>query len=179
MKAVIDTNVLLVANGQHADVSDDCVTSCVQRLQAIQQAGVVVIDDGFLLLREYQQRTSTHPPKGVGDVFLKWLLRQTGNATKVAQVTLTETTTDCFAEFPDSDLEPRFDPPDRKFVAVANAHPDKPPIWQASDSKWLDWWPALQTRGIAVDFLCPNDVCRFYQGKFPGKPVPALPGARP
>ena len=30
MKAVIDTNVLLVANGQHADVSPGCVAACVE-----------------------------------------------------------------------------------------------------------------------------------------------------
>lgn len=179
MRAVIDTNILLVANGQHDDVSPDCVTTCVQRLQAIQKTGVVVIDDGFRLLGEYQQKTSTNPPKGVGDVFLKWLLRQTGNATMVAQVTLTETAVDCFTEFPDPVLELEFDPPDRKFAAVANAHPDKPSIWQATDSKWLDWWPTLQAKGIAVEFLCPNDVCQFYRNKFPAKPVPVLPGGRP
>jgi len=32
MKAVIDTNVLPVANGQHADVSADCVIECKWRL---------------------------------------------------------------------------------------------------------------------------------------------------
>ncbi|WP_313303692.1 hypothetical protein [Stutzerimonas balearica] len=40
MKAVIDTNVLLVANGQHPDASDDCVAECVKRLQAMQQSGI-------------------------------------------------------------------------------------------------------------------------------------------
>lgn len=175
MKAVIDTNILLVANGQHVDVSADCVTTCVQRLQAIQKSGVVVIDDDFRMLREYQQKTSTNPPKGVGDVFLKWLLRQAGNATMVAQVTLTEQSADCFAEFPDPVLEPRFDRSDRKFAAVANAHPDKPTIWQAADCKWLNWWPALQAKGIAVDFLCQDDICQFYRSTFPDTPVPALP----
>lgn len=175
MMAVIDTNVLLVANDQHPDVSVDCVTACVQRLQAIQQAGVVVIDDGFRILGEYQQKTNPKLPKGVGDVFLKWLLREAGNASRVAQVALTEKTTDCFAEFPDPALESQFDPSDRKFAAVANAHSDKPSIWQATDSKWLDWWPALRARDIAVDFLCQDDACRFYRSKFPGKPVPALP----
>lgn len=32
MKAVIDTNVLLVANRQHDDVSPECVQECVKRL---------------------------------------------------------------------------------------------------------------------------------------------------
>lgn len=175
MRAVIDTNVLLVANAQHADVSTDCVTECVKRLQAMEKNGVVVIDEGFRILGEYQKRTSLNPPKGVGDVFLKWLLRQAGNSTRVEQVKLTETAKNCFAEFPDPALEPLFDAPDRKFAAVAHAHPDKPPVWQAADCKWLDWWLALQAKGVRVEFLCPDDACRFYRNKFPNKPLPVLP----
>ena len=176
MKAVIDTNVLLVANGQHADVSEDCVIECVKRLQAIQKAGVTVIDDGFRILGEYQHKTQLNPPKGVGDVFLKWLLRQSGNSARVQQVTLTENAPHCFAQFPDSALEPIFDAPDRKFAAVAYAHPDKPVIWQAADCKWLDWWPALRAKGVVVEFLCPADACLFYRKKFPSKPEPQVPG---
>lgn len=174
MRAVIDTNVLLVANGQHADVSGDCITACVSRLQAMQKTGVVVIDDGFRILGEYQHKTSLNPPKGVGDVFLKWLLRQAGNTARVEQVPLTETAANFFVEFPDSTLQLVFDAPDRKFAAVANAHPDKPPIWQAADCKWLDWWSALQAKGVGVDFLCPEDACRFYKKKFPDQAEPLL-----
>jgi hypothetical protein len=175
VKAVIDTNVLLVANGQHAEVSEDCVTECIKRLQAMQREGVIVVDDGHRILGEYQHKTSLNPPKGVGDVFLKWLLRQAGTA-RVEQVRLNESAENCFAEFPDPVLEPFFDPSDRKFAAVASAHPDKPTIWQAADCKWLDWWPALQAKGIEVDFLCPADACSFYSSKFPERPAPKLPG---
>lgn len=175
IQAVIDTNVLLVANRQHADVSEDCVIECVRRLQKIQQQGVAVIDDGFRILSEYRNKTSLNPPKGVGDVFLKWLLREAGNSALVVQVSLTEGAPDCFVEFPDAALEPLFDAPDRKFAATAHAHPDKPPIWQAADCKWLDWWPALQAKGVRVEFLCPGDACGFYRNKFPNKPLPALP----
>lgn len=175
MRAVIDTNVLLVANGQHADVSPDCVSECVRRLQAMEKAGVTVIDDGFRILGEYQHKTSLNPPKGVGDVFLKNLLRNVSNKVRVEQVSLTEVIVDEFAEFPDQTLQPVFDAPDRKFAAVAHAHPDKPPIWQAVDCKWLDWWPALQEKGVEIDFLCLDDVCGFYRNKFPNKPLPPLP----
>ncbi len=176
MRAVIDTNVLLVANGQHLDVSADCVTACVERLQAMEKAGTTVIDDGFRILGEYQNKTSLNPPKGVGDVFLKWLLRQAGNPARVEQICLTELAENEFVEFPDAALQPAFDAPDRKFAAVAHCHPEKPPIWQAADCKWLDWWPALQAKGVRVEFLCPEDACAFYSNKFPGKPLPALPG---
>ena len=175
MKAVIDTNVLLVANGQHADVSTACVTACVLRLQAMEKSGVTVIDDGFRILGEYQHKTSLNPPKGVGDVFLKNLLRNTANRMRVEQVSLTELAANEFAEFPDPALQPIFDAPDRKFAAVAYAHPEKPTVWQAADCKWLDWWPALQAQGVLIDFLCPNDACGFYRKKFPNKPLPALP----
>lgn len=175
MRAVIDTNVLLVANEQHGGVSPDCVTACVRRLQDMQVNGITVIDDYFHILKEYENKTHLKPPKGVGDVFLKWLLRNLSNPQRVEQVTVTEIAENLFAEFPDSELQLNFDPPDRKFAAVANAHPDKPVILQASDCKWLDWWPALQAKGVEVDFLCPQDACRFYETKFPKQAVPVLP----
>lgn len=176
MRAVIDTNVLLVANEQHADVSPECVVTCVHRLMEIQARGITVIDDAHLILAEYQKKTCIKSPKGVGDVFLKWLLRIVSNPQNVEQVAITKLGENSFAEFPDSDLQPQFDPPDRKFAAVSNAHPCKPVILQAADSKWLDWWPALEQKGVTVDFLCRDDACRFYQKKYPSKQMPALPG---
>lgn len=171
---VIDTNVLLVANNKHDDVSPKCVMECVQTLLNIQSApgDRIAVDSGWRILKEYHNKTRPNQPKGVGDVFLKWLLQ---NPARTAQVSITETGPDEFAEFPDADLQTIFDPPDRKFVAVANAHPDKPPILQAADCKWLDWWPALKTAGLEVRFLCLADVQGFYQQKFPDKPVPDLP----
>lgn len=175
MRDVIDTNVLLVANGQHQDVSPECEEACIVFLLDMQRSGIAVIDDGFRILGEYQNKTRLHPPKGVGDVYLKFLLRNAGVTKHVEQVSITETAVDEFAEFPDMALQAVFDAPDRKFAAVANAHPEKPPIKQAVDCKWLDWWPALQAKGLQVDFMCPTDVCKFYHKKFPKKPIPALP----
>lgn len=174
MKAVIDTNVLLVANGQHDDVSADCVAECVRHLQMMQTSGVTVIDDDYRILGEYQHKTRLNPPRGVGDVFLKWLLRH-ADTPRVEQVSLTESAAEQFVEFPDPDLEPLFDAADRKFAAVANAHPEKPEVWQAADCKWLDWWPALKAKDIKIRFLCPHDACSFYRKKFPDRPEPALP----
>lgn len=175
MKAVIDTNVLLVANGQHADMSAAGVSECVRRLQTMQAGGTVVIDDGYRIVGEYLHKSRPNAQKGAGDVFLKWLLQNTSNSGRVDSVSLTELAPNHYAEFPDPALAPQFDAPDRKFAAVAHAHPDKPPVWQAADSKWLDWWPALAAKGVRVDFLCPEDACRFYAKKFPNKPPPQLP----
>lgn len=181
LKAVIDTNVLLVANQQHPDISIECVASCIERLQAMQSAGIVVIDDAFIILNEYQNKTRINPPRGVGDVFLKWLLRNMGNPARVEMVNVTLSKIDFYAEFPDQQLQAEFDPPDRIFPAVANAHPDKPIIWQAADCKWIDWWPVLAEYEIKVKFLCVADAQRFYEKKFPRQrhvPAPAMPESR-
>jgi hypothetical protein len=174
-RAVIDTNVLLVANGQHLNASNDCVLECINRLVNIQKNGITVLDSGYQILNEYSQKTSVNPPKGVGDVFLKHLYRQSANKMRVELVTLTQTSPDFFNEFPDCNLQATFDAPDRKFVATSNAHPRKPAILQAVDCKWLDWWPALHKGGIVVDFLCAEDICQYYQNKFPEKTIPDLP----
>ncbi len=176
MKVVIDTNVLRVAARQHKDVSDDCVCICVNQLLRIQRDGVVFIDDGYRILGEYLKNPPLMNSNTVGGKFLKWLLQNQANTQRVVQVAITEAPTDFFSEFPDHALQPAFDAPDRKFAAVANAHPRKPVILQAADSKWLDWWPALLQKGVNVDFLCPEDACRFYQNKFRSKQIPALPG---
>jgi hypothetical protein len=63
---------------------------------------------------------------------------------------------DSYEEFPSHDGLNDFDRSDRKFVAVTNAHPDKPPILQATDSKWWGWKDALAEVGITAHFLCPE-----------------------
>lgn len=175
MRAVIDTNVLRVAAMQHKDVSDECVEICVEQLLSMQSDGVVFIDDDYKILGEYLKSPPLMKSNETGGKFLKWLLQNQANSLRVVQVAITETAGDCFAEFPDHVLQATFDPPDRKFVAVANAHPDKPPIWQAADCKWLAWWPALLAKDVRVEFLCPDDACGFYRHKFPKKSLPALP----
>lgn len=174
-EVVVDTNVLLVAEQLHQDISEECGLACVKRLQNIMQRDTVVLDDGYRVLNEYQNKIDPKRGTGPGVKFLKWLLQRQSNANHVAKIHISEHAQDCFHEFPVAKLEAEFDPPDRKFPAVANAHPSKPAILQAADCKWLRWWPELKAAGIRVEFLCPDDVCRFYSKKFPKEPVPQLP----
>ena len=68
---VVDTNVILVANNAHAEVSPECVIDCVNRLTELMKSGVLVLDDGYRILREYQKKTSPRKGKGVGDMFVQ------------------------------------------------------------------------------------------------------------
>jgi len=70
-----------------------------------------------------------------------------------------------YVEFPVDDNLAHFDRADRKFVAVAVAHPDGPPILQGTDSKWTEWVNRLAVHRVRISFLCPADVVKFIQRK--------------
>jgi hypothetical protein len=162
---VIDTNVLLVANELHPDVSPDCVIACIQALDSVRTYGVVVIDDGYEILREYERRTSPNTGNQVGDAFLKWLYQNAGNRERVICVRIINHAQRGYSEFPDDDDLIGFDLADRKFVAVSAAHSDHPPILQATDSKWTEWVDHLSRHRIEICFLCPTEVVRFIRRK--------------
>jgi hypothetical protein len=161
MTVMVDTNVILTANRQHTDVSEACIVSCAQRLQAIVAGGRVAIDDDYRILKEYQNKTTPHVGKRAGDAFVKWLLRNNANPERCDQVKLVEHPERGFESFPQDVRLTTFDPADRKFVAVSCAHGDHPPIAQATDSKWIGWAPALRDHGVKVEFLCPADIQSF------------------
>jgi hypothetical protein len=164
--AVVDTNVVLVANQQHQGVSPDCIRICALRLQEITREGRLALDDAFLILSEYQNKTDAKRGKGPGDAFVKWALRNSANTARCDRIAIKPHAQRGFESFPDDARLANFDAPDRKFVAVAAAHPDQPPVLQAADSKWIDWEPALKDHGVSVQFICERDIQRFHQNKF-------------
>ena len=165
MTFIVDTNVILVANGQHDDVGPPCVAACALKLQSIMAGGRIALDQDFEILLEYQNKTTPKKGNRPGDAFVKWALQNNANATKCDRIELHSHPDRGYKSFPDDERLSKFDPPDRKFVAVAAAHKNHPPILQAADSKWLGWAPALSDHGIEVDFLCPGDIQRFHDKK--------------
>jgi len=85
---VVDTNVILVANGQHQDVSHECVINCVRHLQDVMRSGTLVLDDKFRILLEYQNKTQPKIGNRPGDAFVKWTLQNRCTPNRVAQVSL-------------------------------------------------------------------------------------------
>jgi len=76
--AVVDTNVLLIANEQHKEFLPK-VIACVTRLEQLRKSGCIVLDDGHEILREYGQKTKPNTGNRVGDGFLKWIFQNSGN----------------------------------------------------------------------------------------------------
>lgn len=158
---VIDTNVLLVADGKAPQMSGACKTMCEDRLRRVQAKEQVVLDDAQLILGEYHNKLAPYSSPTYGSAFLKWLLQVQGDRNHVELVSITPTNAEQtkFDEFPlDAALEASFDPADRKFVAAANAHLEKPPILEATDNKWLGWEDQLKKHGIRIEFLCRGEL---------------------
>ena len=175
MGEIVDTNVVLVANGQHQDMSRASVAICAQRLKAIMDGRGLVIDAGFLILKEYGNKTAPNTSPKPGDTFVKWALQNQRNPDRVHRIELTVHPDRGFETFPDDPDLLDFDKPDRKFVAVACAHGAFPAILQAADSKWLGWDEALQRHKVVVEFICPDDIKRFQDQKAKGPPAEAEP----
>jgi phenylpropionate dioxygenase-like ring-hydroxylating dioxygenase large terminal subunit len=145
-------------------VPDECVLACVQAIEHVIKKHGLVIDAGDEIFDEYRDQLSMKGQPGQGDRFMKWVHDNRWSLPASQRVVITNNG-DSYDEFPSHEGLGNFDRSDRKFVAVANAHPQKPPILQATDSKWWAWRDALAQVGIAVHFLCPDYVRNKYADK--------------
>ncbi|MEJ7594367.1 MAG: hypothetical protein WKF77_22760 [Planctomycetaceae bacterium] len=167
-KRIIDTNVPITANraldptATHEELP--CILACVNAVEFVVENGGMVIDAGDELFHEYRTNLKLKGQPGVGDKFVKWVHDHRWGFPPEDRVPITRTG-DTYAEFPDHEGLKDFDRSDQKFVAVANAHPDKPPILEATDSKWWGWKDSLAEVGITVIFLCEDFVEQKYQEK--------------
>ena len=161
---VADTNVAVVANALSEQASEDCVEACAERLEGIMRGEVkLVLDDDWQILGEYAQNLHS-TGTDVGDRFLRWVLRNWRNPERcdLIHITPVDGSDNEFQEFPPDPALNDFDRADRKFIAVAIAHSERPPILQAVDSQWWDFRDALQENGVTVAFICEDDIQRLH-----------------
>jgi hypothetical protein len=166
MKAVVvDTNVCIVANGVDTHASLSCVRACIDALEDARNR-LVVIDDGYLIIQEYQRYLSFSGQPNVGDAFFKWLWDNHCNDQHCRRVRLTplDDQKRAFEEFPDDSALEGFDRSDQKFVAVALASGLHPDVLDASDTDWWHAKDALAAHGVRITFLCPELMARASDG---------------
>lgn len=163
---VVDTNVPIVANGQSGTPS--CQLQCAgELLEITSDRARVAIDEGGEILREYMRHLSHSGQPGVGDAFFRWLFDNQAVLSRCDKVEIpcrSNNPTD-FEHFPDHPGLKGFDPSDKKFVAVARAHPERPSILEAADAKFIGWAGALEEEGVTVRFLCKEELQRTYERK--------------
>ena len=168
-KIIIDTNVPINANLANTpdkipDNMVDCVYNCVAAIQHVITEKGLVIDSGGEIFKEYMHKLSLTGQNGLGNAFVKWVYDHQWSIPDSNRVEITKEG-DSYKEFPNHDGLINFDISDRKFIAVANAHPEKPPILQSTNCKWWGWKDALKEVGVSVYFLCPEYVKEKYKEK--------------
>lgn len=168
-QCLVDTNVPKTANlatdaGAIATDLVPCVLSCVEAIEHVIRQGELVLDAGDEIFDEYRRQLSMRGQPGVGDQFMKWVHDHRWMLPDKNRVPIT-VSGDSYLEFPTHPGLVSFDRSDRKFIAVANAHPNKPPILEATDSKWWGWQTPLAEVGINVHFVCAEYAAAKYQEK--------------
>ena len=164
---VVDTNVPVNANKafvDNPDVSRELLDACVDAIVHVMENNALIIDSTGEIFEEYMDNLDLSGQPGVGDKFVKWVHYNQWTLPEDNRVAISPVG-ESYREFPKHDGLSHFDRSDRKFVAVANAHPEKPSILQASDSKWVGWEAALKEVGIDVFFLDRKYVEETYKKK--------------
>lgn len=165
---VVDTNVPKVANlaiapDTDSDIGLGCIQACVDAIEHVMKHRLV-IDAGGEIFMEYLRELPMKGQGGIGSRFMKWVNDHRWSGASIQQVAI-HREGNTYREFPKNSGLKNFDPSDRKFVAVANAHEAKPPILQATDSKWVGWEASLAEEGIQVCFLCEDYIRAKYKKK--------------
>lgn len=150
-RVVVDTNVLIVANGKADHASDRCVIGAVDFLEHARSDSVVVLDSLGLISDEYQRYCSYRGQPGVGDYFFLHLHRMQGTR-HVHLVDISPDGDGSYLEVP-SALR-GFDPSDQKFIAAVVADDYRSTIVNCVDSDWREAEDALLEAKILVHQVC-------------------------
>ena len=153
---VVDTNVLISANGRDTHVDKLCRLACARKIDSIRHKGKVYIDDRNLVFEEYRNRLNFSGEPGAGDAFFKYIHENQFADSRVKRVQITPNCDESrgFDELPKNAL----DRSDRKFLAVAvvaNAS-----ILNATDSDWHENRELLDDLHVVIRQLCPQMLRR-------------------
>lgn len=156
MRAIVDTNVLVVANGRNTHADLECQIQCVSAIREISLKGTVVLDGRDLILDEYRRHLDLKGEPGPGDAFFKHIHDNLYFTKRVERVSITAVDDEerAFEELPANTL----DRSDRKFLAVAVV--SKAPILNATDSDWDDARALISSVEVVVKQLCPQHAAR-------------------
>lgn len=158
-RCVVDTNVAVVANGRHdpADGSPPsipCRIAAVTFLKTIANEGTVLLDFAGAIQDEYRRHLNPRGAPGVGDRFYQIVLHSSPE--KVERVDLPIRPNGEYEDLPQSLVEAGFDPSDRKFAALARK--EEAPVYNATDSDWIEHAATLVAEAIQVINLCGCDT---------------------
>jgi len=159
---VVDTNVMVVANGRHdgdSAVSASCRAASVEfLLELLSGNNCVLVDFAGAVLTEYRTYLNPSGQPGVGDRFLQELYR---NVDRIHRVELPVGADGEYVDLHPDIVACGFDPSDRKFAALALKQ--NAPVANSVDSDWVEDHAVLTGCGVQVHLLCGADQASWYE----------------
>ncbi len=162
-KAIIDANVMILAGTPVRSIPNDmlyCYEKCVDYIeQFMDDNNGVFLDAQGEILKEYENSFRNNEYPNMSTEFLKWAL------VHAEFVALNEIEPNVYIPYPDNAKLKGFDPSDRKYIALAYKHPQKPDIIEGTDSKWWGIKQELADNGITLVFIDEEYISKKYRKK--------------
>jgi hypothetical protein len=172
---IVDTNVICLAGNTNYQEMPPLLAACALKCTLFinefikNKNSKIVLDIGREIIGEYERNIPKQPT--VSRVFMKWLYQYLAKMSAEDLQDLIKLEKDSQGAYLDFPKDPRlgkFDPADRKYIALANAHKGHPEIIQGTDCKWWGFRDILLENGIRVTFLCEEYVKANYHLKIEG-----------
>jgi hypothetical protein len=151
-RAVVDTNVLIVANGKSDHASSECVIAAIDFLTHGESDAVIVLDSIGHIFSEYQNHCSFKGQPGTGDRFFLYLHQRQADVSRVQKVDIHPNDQGSYDEVPR--ILSDFDRSDHKFVATVIADECRSVLVNCADSDWREAAQGLKQCAVEVVELC-------------------------
>lgn len=171
-RIILDTNVPAKAAVSPNSCSPEALemqSACMEYIRklTIGQDNKLVLDLDYEICREYQNNVCKD--SNLGKIFFRWLYSYYATILPQDLVKLDKDENGHYKDYPYDDDTKGFDEDDKKFVALSNAHPEKPPIIEAADGKWIGYENAFAKYGIHIEFLDKKYAQKMYEQKILNK----------
>lgn len=120
--------------------------------------GRLVVDLAGEIQAEYRRHLNPDGQPGVGDRFYQIVLHSAPHL--VERVDLAKRADGEYASLPQSLIDAGFDPSDRKFAAMARQ--EDIPVYNSTDSDWIEAEAILVSEAIEVRHLCGNNMTAWF-----------------
>lgn len=163
-RVVVDTNVAIVANGRLKDAGDRppsimCRKAAVEFLVQVVECGTALLDRDGAVSAQYRRYLSARGQPGIGDRFYQMTLQHSPRS--VEYIELPKRADGEYSDLPQPLIDAGFDPEDRVFAALAIR--ENVPVFNATDSDWVEHAGVLSACAVKVKNLCGCDPTRWFQ----------------
>lgn len=152
---IVDSNVIAIANRLHDTASLACIKNSIILLKQLEESlknndAILVLDNLFLILKEYQKHCYSPSPQYFGTTFVKWVFQNYSKFTLYTIPKDIETNDNllpqCFKGF---------DRNDRKYLYLSLLLKESSPtLHYGIDRGYMRYNHCFEIEGIALNEIC-------------------------